>query len=450
MLRVVVPSGKARNSGAENSDEIQFIHQVLIQAGGPFHRWDHFAEHLRPLACALGIRLILATGLDDHTEQWEQRTHNLINMSEGGFIPHVRQVLISAAFEGLCVGQIRIRRTCTIILCKQFQIPHARSMLARAEPARMAKAMMSITGALNGADEQFWEVVIKGMMSLAKFAEFRAPVVQSMTNLIALLTDSDNSVRSAGADALAKLSEIDEFRPAIVDSIPKLVALLTDSDSNVRAAGADTLAKLSEIDGFRPTIVNCFPRLVTLLTDSDSNARTAGAGILAKLSEKDEFRPAIVVSSIPKLVTLLSNSNVNVRLAAVDALAKLSEKADISNSLALSDIHHIFPILLQDSNLIPPTCAHLFACLVTQGHLREMIVDILTLSLDALYSRDNKHSKRGADLIAVFTEYNTFAPILREIWPLYSFTQDFLLNVSLEQTNLLVHQMEFYGILKTL
>ncbi|KAJ7931091.1 hypothetical protein B0H13DRAFT_869966 [Mycena leptocephala] len=87
MLRVVVPSGKTRNSGAENSDEIQFIHQVLIQAGGPLHRWDHFTEHLRPLACALGIRLILATGSDDHTEQWEQRTRNLINMSEGALYP---------------------------------------------------------------------------------------------------------------------------------------------------------------------------------------------------------------------------------------------------------------------------------------------------------------------------------------------------------------------------
>jgi hypothetical protein len=35
--------------------------------------------------------------------------------------------------------------------------------------ATMAKAMMAMTGALNGADEQFWEVIIKGMMSLAKF-----------------------------------------------------------------------------------------------------------------------------------------------------------------------------------------------------------------------------------------------------------------------------------------
>lgn len=43
-----------------------------------------------------------------------------------------------------------------------------------------------------------------------------------------------------------------------------------------------------------------------------------------------------------------------------------------------------------------------------------MIVDILTLCLDALYSRDDKHSKRGAELIAVFAEYSTslhFTPV---------------------------------------
>jgi hypothetical protein len=38
----------------------------------------------------------------------------------------------------------------------------------------------------------------------------------------------------------------DEFRPTIVDCFPKLVALLTDSDMFVRSAGANALAKLSE------------------------------------------------------------------------------------------------------------------------------------------------------------------------------------------------------------
>jgi hypothetical protein len=41
-------------------------------------------------------------------------------------------------------------------------------------------------------------------------AEFRAAVVQSMTYLITLSTDSDNSFYSAGVNALAKLLEIGE------------------------------------------------------------------------------------------------------------------------------------------------------------------------------------------------------------------------------------------------
>jgi hypothetical protein len=38
----------------------------------------------------------------------------------------------------------------------------------------------------------------------------------------------------------------DEFRPAIVDSISKLVTLLSNSNVNVRLAAVDVLAKLSE------------------------------------------------------------------------------------------------------------------------------------------------------------------------------------------------------------
>ena len=41
-------------------------------------------------------------------------------------------------------------------------------------------------------------------------------------------------------------------------------------------------------------------------------------------------------------------------------------------------------------------------------------------------------------------------PILHEIWAIYSFTQEFLSNVSLKQKKFFVEQMEFYGILKTL
>jgi hypothetical protein len=122
LLHIVVPSRTARDGSEANSGQMRSVYRLLMQPEQPLHRWDHFVEHLQPLACALRIRLLLAADEDDHTEQLEQRTLTLINMTERGFIPHVRRILVNAALEGLRLGQIRMRRMCGIILCKQFQI----------------------------------------------------------------------------------------------------------------------------------------------------------------------------------------------------------------------------------------------------------------------------------------------------------------------------------------
>jgi hypothetical protein len=101
------------------------------------------------------------------------------------------------------------------------------------------------------------------------------------------------------------------------------------------------------------------------------------------------------------------------------------------------------------------------------GHLREMIVEILTFALDSLYSSDPEHSAKALSVIGVLAKYGRsgvlspiltvtdplsamFEPILHEIRAIYSFTQHFLTNISLEQTKLLVDKMELYGVLKTL
>jgi hypothetical protein len=49
-----------------------------------------------------------------HTEQWEAQARKLIQLAQGGLVPHVRQVIVSAAFEGLHLGGMRIRRTLTV------------------------------------------------------------------------------------------------------------------------------------------------------------------------------------------------------------------------------------------------------------------------------------------------------------------------------------------------
>ena len=80
--------------------------------------------------------------------------------------------------------------------------------------------------------------------------------------MVKSLSDCDSNVRLAYIDALSKLSRqgkrgnwsslaflmevIAEFRPAIATIIPAIVALLNDSNSTVRAVCAKALLTLSE------------------------------------------------------------------------------------------------------------------------------------------------------------------------------------------------------------
>jgi hypothetical protein len=111
MLRIVEPCGKI---GAGP--------RLLLDLGQALHRWDSFVDYLRPLACALRIRLLLAAGIDDHAEQWDQTRENLSKMAGMGLVPDIRHALIHATLDGLSQGGIQLRKACAIILCKQFQI----------------------------------------------------------------------------------------------------------------------------------------------------------------------------------------------------------------------------------------------------------------------------------------------------------------------------------------
>ncbi|KAJ7932283.1 hypothetical protein B0H13DRAFT_2307844 [Mycena leptocephala] len=199
-----------------------------------------------------------------------------------------------------------------------------------------------------------------------------------------------------------------EYRESIGASIYLIVALLNDNEY-VRRAGADALSKLSEQAEYRESIGASIPRIVALLTASHWAVRGTGENALSKLSEQAEFRQSIG-ASIPQIVAPLSASQREVRMAGENALLKLSEQADLCPSLRLSAIHHHFLVLLINADLhIASPCADIFAHLVIQGHLREMIVGILTLTLNSLYSPDPKQSKNGASIIAVFAKYDESA-----------------------------------------
>ncbi|KAF8500082.1 armadillo-type protein, partial [Hysterangium stoloniferum] len=201
--------------------------------------------------------------------------------------------------------------------------------------------------------------------------EFRAAIVPAIPDIVALLKDSDNHVRSITAHTLARFSEQAEFRPTIADAIPGIVALLTDSDDLIRSTGAlavvmfsdqdsahsvrsstvSALAKFSEQGAGRISSRHCpaIPDIVALLKDSDEVVRSRGVSELAKFSEQGAvgdngiriqltfYHSRISTRhcpAIPDIVALLKDPHRFVRSSGVLALAKVSEQAELRPAIA--------------------------------------------------------------------------------------------------------------------
>ena len=151
-------------------------------------------------------------------------------------------------------------------------------------------------------------------------AEFRVSIGPAVLDIVKSVNDGNSNVRLAHVDALSKLSQrgkrgnwlslaflmegIAEFRPTIATIIPAIVALLNESESSVRVACVEALSTLSGhgniahlsdltllmtiIAEFRSLIVPAIPGIVTLLKDDDWDVRRAGAVALLKLSGQGE------------------------------------------------------------------------------------------------------------------------------------------------------------------
>jgi hypothetical protein len=96
-------------------------------------------------------------------------------------------------------------------------------------------------------------------------------------------------------------------------------------------------------------------------------------------------------------------------------------------------------------------------------------VQILIVTFECLYSSDGTRKTRGLQVIEVLAEYGrclylsakvidlltylfsvTFAPILHEIWAIYSFTRNVLSITRLEDIKFFVEQMHTYAVLTSI
>ncbi|KAJ7315188.1 armadillo-type protein [Mycena albidolilacea] len=386
LLRMVEPSGRAGVAP-----------QLLLKLGQVLHRWDSFIGELQPLACALRTRLILAAGVDDHTEQWEQTKRNLVKMAEMGMQPVVRHVLVCAVLDGLRGEGMQLRKACAIIISKQFQIPAARKMVARFDQATKPgpTVAMTIMGVLKYSDSEVSAVILGGITTLAQFSEFRESIRASIPEIVDFLKNNNRHFDLGGVTALAKLSEQAEFRESIRVYIPEIMEFLKDNNKCVRVVGAKTLVKLSEQAEFRESIRPSTPQIVQFLDDNDMYVREAGAEALAKLSEQAEFRESIR-PSIPQIVDLLKDNNMYVRRVGAEALAKLSEQAEFRESIRPS-IPLIVDLLKNNDPDFHLAGAKALAKLSEQAEFRDSIRASIPQIVDFLKSSG---SWAGAEALA--------------------------------------------------
>jgi len=235
----------------------------------------------------------------------------------------------------------------------------------------------------------------------------------------------------------------------IVPAVPGIVNLLKDSNSSVCFAGARALSTLSEqLEAeFLHLIGSAIPEIVYLLKDSRWSVRSACAKALSSFSAQREFRN-LISRAIPEIVDLLKDKDDSVRRRSADALSQFW-KQDYSLQNVFPTINFI--LLSPEADLYAVSiCTRIFASHAFNDFFRHKILQILLVAFDCLYFPDGSRRSRGLKVIQVLAEYATFAPILREIWAIYSFARNFLSITRVEDISFFVEQMHIYGVLKSI
>jgi HEAT repeat protein len=238
----------------------------------------------------------------------------------------------------------------TEALNRGLVLQHAAQALGEIGPGA-TDAVPALVQALKDVDEEFDRLTIAGALCRVRPRERAA-----LNTLEAGLRHANFQPRQLAAMLLGELG------PDAAPVVPSLAKLLSDIDESVRTAAAEALAKIGR-DG--PSAV---PALLRALEDEKPKVRTAAATALGLYAQK----PAAVV---PALARLLRDRDASVRQAAsaalvgfggearaaVPALAETlrdeSEFARITTSLTLAKIGTASPVevvaavakLLQDS-----------------------------------------------------------------------------------------------------
>jgi len=190
----------------------------------------------------------------------------------------------------------------------------AAAMLAEIEPQKAT--YYQTTRYINDLDSSDASVRATAATNLGLLGKTKA-----VGKLVALLSDSDESVRKATANALEQIG---------APAIEPLVTLLTDENKITQKYAFVTLAEIApkaKSDDLQLAI----PPAIEALKDVDSSIRSAASNILVNAGE----------SSVRPLIALFKDADTSVYSLAIEILVDIGNPAIEPLKVALNDQNHI-------------------------------------------------------------------------------------------------------------
>jgi len=206
------------------------------------------------------------------------------------------------------------------------------------------------------------------------------------------------------------LAKQSAFQSGIEQNIPRLIGFLSNSNQEVRSVAVSTLVKLSEQSALQSCIYN---------------------GIVVCLTRKESDIPSSLATVISQL---LSNTNFWKKVEDI-----LGHEENYLSSLLQSTT----PEVVMVASII-------IAKFSQDGLYCNLILPVVLYALDSFSSESPRAQRAGLLIMETLMQDGSLRAIVHEIGAIHSFLQNFMKDVSLQQTRFFVEQMVHFGVIQTL
>ncbi|RZI46996.1 NACHT domain-containing protein [Rickettsiales endosymbiont of Peranema trichophorum] len=194
---------------------------------------------------------------------------------------------------------------------------------------------------------------------------------EALTQLIPLLSDEDENVRSAAARMIRKVANGADKEVA-KECLMRLIYLLSDKDWRVRGAAAEVIGDVACRVGIDHEVVKeGFIALRRLLRDEDENVRQAAAKAIGDVACRVGIDHEVVKEGLIALRRLLRDEDENVRQAAAEGIGDIACRVGVDHEVVKEGFIALRRLLRDESKYIQQAAAKAIgdvACRVGVDH----------------------------------------------------------------------------------